>query len=138
MAERFTEASAAVLLTKGHILNPEFAAELNPFLGNLQDDYPIASLLKIFRRQVLPPQIRMEEFPNPSPEWRDLMVAQDHQRRVQMGLVLERMLWVGAITAGKAREMFSKPNDRIMGLGCNVGQPFVFLSFRRIESPQGE
>jgi hypothetical protein len=135
MAEKFTEASAAEYLTKGHTLSPEFAAELNPVLGNLDDDYPIASLLKIFSRRILPPNIRMEEFPNPSPEWHALMLAQDHQRQVQMGLVLERMLWMGARTAGRAREMFSKPNDRIRGLGCNVGQPFAFLAFRRIEVP---
>jgi hypothetical protein len=138
MAEKFTEASAAEYLTKGHTLSPEFAAEVNPILGNLEDDYPIASLLRIFRRRILPPRMRMEEFPNPSSEWRDLMVAQDHQRQVQMGLVLERMLWMGAKTAGRTREMFSKPNDRIRGLGCNVGQPFAFLAFKRIEAPQGE
>lgn len=131
MPERFTEASAAEMLSRGHVLTPEFAGQLNPFLGSLPDNYPIASLLKIFkRRNFAPRELKVYEAPNPPQEWYDLMINQDHKRQVQMGLVLERMTWIGLRTVGGIRRTFVEPDWRIRGVGSNVGQPFAYLAFK--------
>ena len=134
MAERFTDSRASELLSRGHTLNAEFAGILNPVLGSLPDSYPIASLFKIFRRSHYAREaLGIKDAPKPPEEWYNIMTAQDDQRQIQMGLLLERITELGLRTVGGIRATFVKPDWRLRPVGPSVGQPFAFLAFKKLD-----